>query len=938
MLYLRGRWDDAEKSANAALDIYKEQFLARWVRAQIYRDRGDMKKADAECKWFVRTYTQRDQKDDPIKDPDELALVGLAGAENARWNNLPDQFEFILNDVYKDAIKYDKMYWPAEYQAGMLLLEKYNRPEALDAFEKALKINLNAAEVIAAKGAARPGQVRDQGSRTIGRTGAEHQSEIAGGAAPAPMFTWPPVTPRPALKELGQARKVNPRDERTLGRIAACLVFQRKKDDADALTKEVEKFDPNPSPFYFEMGERLEERRYFDEAEKCFKKAAQLRPNVPEALNSLGQLYMRMGLEKEASTTLDKAFKADPFNVRVGNLRKVLRHLEKYKTLKTEHFALRYDPKTDSALAHYMASYLETIYADLAEKFNYRPKGPILIEVFNSHQMFSGRTVALPDLHTIGACTGKMIAMASPNARDINKPFNWGRVLRHEIVHIFNLEQTHFLVTHWLTEGLAVGNEGFARPPLWNQLLLERVTANKLMNLDNIEYGFIRPRNQDEWNLAYCQSQLYVEYIKSKHGAAAIGEMLAAYREGLDTGEVIQRVCKVDKATFEKGYRAFLDEAIKPLQQGKPVEKKRKLEELKTAYEKDNDLEAGAELAVRYLARDRVQARKIAEEVLERKKKQPKATYVLARLERLAGNVRQERSLLEGALNKDDPDPRLALALGKIYYDASEFDKAAEIFELGRKAEPFETSWLMQLAACTPRRTTSPSLSACSRIWCRAIRTSWSSVCGWLVCCWRTARLPRPRSMRGRRWRLMCGTRIVVRCCSRRWRRRRRTPKWTSCGKCSRTSDRFRIPKLHGSDSRPQRRTDHATTRAAEPARLGRGTSPFAETAGRQRGHLEQQFPRHGRRRSQSAQRLSCQPRRGAVFPDRRRHRPQGHRGRQTARHHHQTGRNLSATGQGAALAAAPRQHRRTRRRAAQSITGSAASTLVLPEMQRLAV
>ena len=108
LMYLRGRWDDAEKAANAAIDVSKDHFLARWVRARIYRDRGEMKKADAECRWFVRTYVQRDQKDDPIKDPEQLALVGLAGAENARWNNLPDQFEFILNDVYKDAFKYDK--------------------------------------------------------------------------------------------------------------------------------------------------------------------------------------------------------------------------------------------------------------------------------------------------------------------------------------------------------------------------------------------------------------------------------------------------------------------------------------------------------------------------------------------------------------------------------------------------------------------------------------------------------------------------------------------------------------------------------------------------------------------------------------------------------------------------------------------------------------
>ena len=65
-------------------------------------------------------------------------------------------------------------------------------------------------------------------------------------------------------------------------------------------------------------------------------------------------------------------------------------------------------------------------------------------------------------------------------------------MLRHELVHIFNLEQTSFQVPHWFTEGLAVINEGFPRPQQWNQLLLERVPAGDLMNLDNIDLGFIR--------------------------------------------------------------------------------------------------------------------------------------------------------------------------------------------------------------------------------------------------------------------------------------------------------------------------------------------------------------------------------------------------------------------------------------------------------------
>src|SRR5262249_17888960 len=146
------------------------------------------------------------------------------------------------------------------------------------------------------------------------------------------------------------------------------------------------------------------------------------------------------------------------------------------------------DPKHDKVLARFLAKYLEKTYGELAELFQYRPDGPFLIEVFNNHDMFSGRVVALPDLHTIGACTGRMVAMVSPRdkAKRIVKPFNWARVIRHELVHVFNLEQTGFKVPHWFTEGLAVGQEGFPMPPQWHQLLQKRVGSGELFNLDNV--------------------------------------------------------------------------------------------------------------------------------------------------------------------------------------------------------------------------------------------------------------------------------------------------------------------------------------------------------------------------------------------------------------------------------------------------------------------
>src|SRR5205085_401390 len=164
---------------------------------------------------------------------------------------------------------------------------------------------------------------------------------------------------------------------------------------------------------------------------KYFKVAADLQPKLPEAQAGLGLLYMRMGREEEAFKVLEEAHDADKFNVRVGNTLRVLDHLKKYTTLTTDHFLLRYDAKNDEVLAKYMARYLEQLYKEYEGLFGHAPKEKILIEVFSKHEMFSGRVVALPDLHTIGACTGRMFAMVSihDTSKVIPKPFNWVRVL-----------------------------------------------------------------------------------------------------------------------------------------------------------------------------------------------------------------------------------------------------------------------------------------------------------------------------------------------------------------------------------------------------------------------------------------------------------------------------------------------------------------------------
>src|SRR5262249_353513 len=229
--------------ATQSLELKKDLFLARWVLAQIYRDRGDVKKADAEFRWFVRTYSQRSENDKDITDPEELLIVGRAGEENARWHNLSDQFSFVLNTVYADALKAEKDFWPAEHAAGMLLLEKYKRPDALEAFDTVLKINPSAAEALVGKGLAALQRMDIKDAEQFAQRALKINPNLPDALRLRADIHLMSGNKMAALADLESARKVNPRDESTLGRIAACLLLDRKIGEFDALAGEVQKYD-----------------------------------------------------------------------------------------------------------------------------------------------------------------------------------------------------------------------------------------------------------------------------------------------------------------------------------------------------------------------------------------------------------------------------------------------------------------------------------------------------------------------------------------------------------------------------------------------------------------------------------------------------------------------------------------------------------------------
>ena len=134
--------------------------------------------------------------------------------------------------------------------------------------------------------------------------------------------------------------------------------------------------------------------------------------------------------------------------------------------------------------------------------------------------------------------------------------------------------------------------------------------------------------------MAYCQAQLYARYMLKRFGDDALIKMLMAYRRGLTTDRAIAECFQVEKADFEKGYLAYLDEVVKTIRTRVDEEKPVKFSQLERQLkEKPDDADLNARMAYEHFARrDYKEARPFADKALKLKPHHPLASYVKARL------------------------------------------------------------------------------------------------------------------------------------------------------------------------------------------------------------------------------------------------------------------------------------------------------------------
>lgn len=683
---LRGDIPGATIDAEAALKASPDHPAARLARADALTEAGRIDEAADEYRWFVRFYNRTQPK-----DAETLVTVARGTLRYARWKRVTSVFHFVISDLCPDIAKADPDDWRADAISGSLLLEKYNEAQGVPDLERALAKNPSAAEVHAALAATAV---------------EEHEFEEASQRIDAALRMNPAFVPALGLKadiavaegnfeqarpDLDAALAVNPHDQDILARVAALGVLSGEVNRAaftaaiaaieagDAMRIETDsefgrvvadllRRNPKPGRFLYRLGATLEGRRRYPEAERAYEAAVKVMPKLPEPQVALGLLAMRAGDLDRTKTILDAAFKADPFHVRVSNMRKVVGLLESYETLETPHFLIRFDPTKDRVLAELTAEYLEAEYPKLTGEFGFEPPGKTVVELFQTgsgqsgHEWFAARMVGLPWLQTIGASTGLMIALASPTA---TQEYNWARVVRHEFTHVITLQQTDFRVPTWYTEALAVRSEGYPRPEEWDDLLRKRVPEGELRTLDELDEAFVSPDTPDDWQFAYCQSLLYAEDLDERFGGDVHRKLLGAYARGLTTTEAIAEATGVTADKLEEGYRERLWRVAESL--GPATD----------ADELTTETREALEDAVRAVRR-----KKPAEAI----------------------------ELLEAVFDHDEPQPQVLELLGKVKLLNGDAESAAGLFALGREKFPRERKWVKLHAAALLKAGDSPEL------------------------------------------------------------------------------------------------------------------------------------------------------------------------------------------------------------------------------------
>lgn len=489
------------------------------------------------------------------------------------------------NDSFRAAVRALPQDPDLRVRWGYLFLQSHNPGEASQLFQEALAIEES-------YGPAKMGLVAVQGGRFDGKALEAVSSLVDDHPEMVNAYVY---WARMLLEEqdyeaaedklqtaLEKAEETNQSPLEAYALLAA-LDLMQDKPTSEWTAKALE-YNPLFGRVYSEPAHFYVITRRYREATELYTQAVETDPELWPAHADLAVNLLRQGKETEARHHLEISYEGDPFSAKTVNTLRLLDSFKDFRTYNNTQEALKRAADDPSALVDtprvilklhqdeaaplkpYVMELAERSITTMQEKYGFRLKDRVLIELYPEHDDFSVRTVGLAGVGLLGVTFGHVIAMDSPAARTPGE-FHWGSTLWHEMAHVFTLEMTGHLIPRWFSEGVSMYEEWQAHTTWGEQVspdFLEAIEDEKLLPVADLDKGFIRPRYPNQIGISYYQAGLVCQLIADRWGFEKIRHMLDSFAKGKSTEAAIEAALGIPPEEFDEEFDKYLKERFGP--------------------------------------------------------------------------------------------------------------------------------------------------------------------------------------------------------------------------------------------------------------------------------------------------------------------------------------------------------------------------------------
>jgi tetratricopeptide (TPR) repeat protein len=625
----------------------------------------------------------------PQNSPADLMRLGLASRALGRFQDANAFLRSAAGQAPDDPVI--NTAW------GELFLEKYNNSDAVRSFQAALMADET--YVPARLGLAHA--TLDQ-NPPAAKSAAEAALKVNPNSVPAHLLVAELALDErqrdEARASIKKALEVNPNSLEARSLDAAIALIEGRTADFDAGVAGVLKINPMYSDVYRVAGDHLARNYRFDEAVPLTRRALELDPTSTRAHADLGSHLLRTGDEAGARRSLETAFKADPYDVVVFNQLAMLDTVDKFETIRDGDLIVRLHPDEAAVMREQVVPWARLALDTLSKQYQFKPTGPILVEMFPKHDDFAVRTIGLPGfIGALGACFGRVVTLDSPRARPPGT-FSWAATLWHEMAHVISLQMSNNRVPRWISEGMSQFEERRARAEWGSESELpfvQALDAGKLYKLADLNEGVADPRMA---SISYHQASMVIQHLIDRYGEPALARMLRAFGKGLETDAAFKEAFNATLADVQESFDAAMKKQYAPMiaaLKRPEIPEKPTLEQLKQLAT-DNpgsfavQMRLGEALAESGDTAGAIEALERASTLLPQANGDANPNAMIAQIATKAGDTARAIRALEEVVKVDSADVESARTLAQLMAKQGEATRAAAVYAIVAELDPFD--------------------------------------------------------------------------------------------------------------------------------------------------------------------------------------------------------------------------------------------------------